>query len=276
MSHFQWFPGHMAKALREIKEKQTLADLFIITLDARAPISSYNEEFDYIAPHKPRLFVITKIDLADKSKLPKIRQRFNSENAAVIEVNLKKFSSKEKIIKAAEKLLYEKRIRDLNKGLLKPRLRVFVMGVPNSGKSTLINLVAQAKTKVGNMPGVTKGQQWIKAGDLQLLDTPGILWPKASDELIGIKIAIIGSIKFDIIPPKILFNECYRLVSKYYPEKIIQIGLKPADDEVDIYNSLHKLCEIKKFYLPNQEHNLDKAMKWFTTYLRDLKGVTYD
>lgn len=272
----QWFPGHMAKALKEIREKQALADLFIIVLDARAPLSSYNEEFDNIAPHKPRLFVITKTDMADLQKMPLIRNKFNSKNSLLLEVNLKKSSSKNKIIKAAETLLESKKLRDLAKGLLKPRLRAFVMGVPNSGKSTLINLLAGSNVKTGNMPGITRSQQWINAGSLQLLDTPGILWPKFEQQLIGIKLAVIGSIKFDIIPARELFNQSYKLLSKYYPEKIIALTLEPTQDEVEIYNNLHKLCDFKKFYINGKQANLEKAIRWFTIYLRDLKGVTYD
>lgn len=150
----------MAKALRQIQDKQSLADLFIVVLDARAPISTYNEEFDAIAPHKPRLFIVTKTDLADPTKLDKIRNRFNHESDTVIFANLTKNSFRKKIQNEAERLLEPKRKRDTKAGLIKPRLRAIVIGVPNAGKSTLINLLAGSKSaKVGNMPGVTKGQQ---------------------------------------------------------------------------------------------------------------------
>ncbi|WP_436358900.1 ribosome biogenesis GTPase YlqF [Mycoplasma sp. 480] len=272
----QWFPGHMAKAMKQIQEKQVLADLFLIVLDGRAPISSYNEEFDKISPSKPRLFVITKSDMSDKSKINKILSRFNSENSKVIFVNLKENSSKKIILKAINERLEEKRKKDSAKGLLKPRLRVFIMGVPNSGKSTLINLISNAKTKVGDMPGVTKGQQWINAGDIQLLDTPGILWPKFQDELIGIKLAIIGSIKPEIIPKKDFFNFGYKLLSEYYPNKIIDLGLTPSTDETEIYNNLYKLGKIKLFLTKNNQPDLEKTMQWFIIYLRKLTNVTYD
>lgn len=273
----QWFPGHMAKAIRQIKEKEALADLFIVILDARAPISSYNEEFDKIAPKKPRLFVITKEDLGDVQKLDKVRTRFNNAIDKVIVTNLKNNNSKKKILQAANELLKSKKEKDLKNGLLKPRLRAIVIGVPNSGKSTLINLLSSSsKAKVGNMPGVTRGQQWISTGEIQLLDTPGVLWPKFEDELIGIKLAIIGSIKTDIIPKQELFYAGYKLLSTYYPEKIESLGLKPVLTEAEIYSNLHVLCEIKKFLIPGGKPDLDKGMKWFSTYLRDLKGVTYD
>ncbi|WGI36730.1 ribosome biogenesis GTPase YlqF [Mesomycoplasma lagogenitalium] len=273
----QWFPGHMAKAIRQIKEKQVLVDLFLIVLDGRAPISSYNEEFDKIAPEKPRLFVITKSDMADKNKINTILKRFeNNSSSKAILVNLKENISKKIILKSINHLLENKRKKDMEKGFLKPRLRVFVVGVPNSGKSTLINLIASAKTKVGDMPGVTKGQQWINAGDFQLLDTPGILWPKFDDQLIGIKLAIIGSIKPDIIPKKDFFNFGYKLLSQYYPEKILKLGLEPAIDETEIYNNLYKLGKLKLFLTKNNQPDLEKTMQWFIIYLRKLTNVTYD
>lgn len=273
----QWFPGHMAKALRQIKEKQVLADLFIVVLDARAPISSYNEEFDELAPNKPRLFVITKQDLADNSKLHKISERFNHENDEVLFADLRKNSSKKKILELAEKLLEPKRKKDLKSGLVKPRLRAIVVGVPNAGKSTLINLLSSSKSaKVGNMPGVTKGQQWVNTGKIQLLDTPGILWPKFEDELTGVKLAVIGSIKADIIPEQEFFNFGYRLLTKYYPEKIVELNLEPTDEEAEIYSQLIKLCMQKKFVLQGNRPDLQKGMVWFRNFIRDLKGVTYD
>ena len=267
----------MAKALRQIQEKAILADLFIVVLDARAPISSYNEEFDLIAPQKPRLFIVTKIDLADATKLDKIRNRFNHEQDSVIFADLTKNTFRKKIQAGAEKLLETKRKKDIKSGLIKPRLRAIVVGVPNSGKSTLINLLASKKSaKTGNMPGVTKGQQWVNTGMIQLLDTPGILWPKFEEELTGVKLAIIGSIKTDIIPQQELFNAGYKLLTKYYPNKLINLKLTPSNKENEIYSNLIKLCMDKKFVLHGNQPDLKKGMTWFKNHLRDMKGVTYD
>ena len=267
----------MAKALKQIKEKEPLIDLFIVTLDGRVPLSSYNEEFDKIAPQKPRLFVITKSDLSDLNKLNKIITKFNNETDSVIICNLKKGSISKKIFIEINKLLQPKKEKDFKKGLIKPRLRAMVIGVPNSGKSTLINLLSNSRsTKVGNMPGVTKGQQWVNAGEVQLLDTPGILWPKFKDELTGVKLATIGSIKTSIIPQQELFNESYKLVSKYYPNKIDELNLTPAMDEKSIYSNLIQLANNKKFLLKGGKIDTKKTMTWYTNYVRDLKGVTYD
>ena len=267
----------MAKAFRQIEEKSIIADLFIIVLDARAPISTYNEDFDKISPNKPRLFVISKPDLADTSKVKNLIQKFNHKADKAIIVDLKKPKAHKIILKQAEILLEPKRQKDLKKGIIKPRLRAIVIGVPNSGKSTLINSIAKKQaTKVGNRPGVTRGQQWVNTGDIQLLDTPGILWPKFEDELVGVKLAVIGSIKIEVIPKQEIFYAGYKLISKYYPEKIKLLNLKPSQNEKEIYSNLIKLCEQKNFLMKGQKPDITKGMTFFTNYLRDLKGVTYD
>lgn len=269
----------MSKALKEIKEKSEIVDLFIVVLDGRIPLSSYNAEFDKIAPGKPRLFVITKIDLADTNKLSRIVQKFENSNSKVILVNLKKSNAKKVILKAIADATKAKKERDFKRGLIKSKVHAFVVGIPNSGKSTLINLLASSKMKVANMPGVTRSQQWVTTGtnnDLFLLDTPGILWPKFDNESIAVKIAIIGSIKQDIIEPMFLFNQGYKILSEYYPQILIDLNLEPSQDETIIYNNLHKLCKDKKMIINKNELDFSRAYKWFFNYLKDLKGVTYD
>ncbi len=273
----QWFPGHMAKAMRKIKEKEKLIDLFIVVLDARAPISSYNEEFDLIAPSKPRLFVVSKVDKADNLKINKVKKKFNYENDSVIFCNLTNNKFKKIILKEVKNLLKTKKQKDLKLGLFKPRLRVIVLGVPNSGKSTLINLLSSSNaTKVANKPGITRGEQWVNINGIQLLDTPGILWPKFKEKSTGIKLIIIGSIKSDIIPLDELFNEGFKLISKYYPQKIEKLNLKPTQNETKIHSNLVKLCNNKNFVLKNNKPDLNKGMNWFNNYLKNIKGVTYD
>ena len=150
----------MAKALREIKEKQNIVDCFIVLIDARVPLSSYNEELDIICPNKQRLFVFSKSDYANLTRLNQIIGKFNNPQDKKVIVNLKKNSSRSKIMKALNQILTAKREKDKNKGLLKPRLRCFVIGVPNVGKSTLINLLSNSKkTKVANFAGTTRSLQ---------------------------------------------------------------------------------------------------------------------
>ncbi|WP_371246043.1 ribosome biogenesis GTPase YlqF [Mycoplasmopsis agassizii] len=271
-----WYPGHMAKTLRQLKEKAQLADLFVIVLDARAPISSYNDTFDEIEKNKPRLFLISKKDLGDLNKLEKIKERFASQDNVML-VDLKKENTRNLILKRIEKLLIPKRLQERKKGLLKPRLRVFVVGVPNSGKSTLINLLAKAKkTKVGNMAGITRGQQWVNVGDIQLLDTPGLLWPNLDDQNVAIKLAIIGAIKRDVIPLDLLFNLSYSMASSFYPDKLKAMNLEPAFTSVDIYSQLIKMFERSNLTRKNFENELDKLRLMFYETCRNWTGVTYD
>ncbi|OYD27072.1 ribosome biogenesis GTPase A [Mycoplasma testudineum] len=274
--NINWYPGHMAKALRQLKEKAVICDLFIVVLDSRAPISTYNDIFDKIEPNKPRLFIFSKSDLGDKSKIEKLKNRFSSKDNLLV-LNLKKENSKKIILSSVEKLLAPKRLKDKKKGLLKPRLRIFVIGVPNSGKSTLINILSpNKKVKIGNMPGITKSQQWINIGDYQLLDTPGMLWPKFDDQLIAIKLMIIGSIKKDVISINELFETSFKLVSKYYPEKIKELNLTPCLKSVEIYNELVKLAINLNMLTKSGLPDVDKARNWFYETVRNWKGVTYD
>jgi ribosome biogenesis GTPase A len=150
----------MAKALKEIKHKEKLINLFLITLDARAPLSSLNSEFDKIAPHKPRIYIITKKDLGDQAKIDLLIKNHGDKLKNLLVVNLKQARSRKIILKKMKPLLKEKQDRDLLKGIINPQSKIMVLGIPNSGKSTLINLLAQKKqAKVGNEPGVTRGQQ---------------------------------------------------------------------------------------------------------------------
>ncbi|WP_262337553.1 ribosome biogenesis GTPase YlqF, partial [Mycoplasma nasistruthionis] len=233
----QWFPGHMAKATRDIKEKANLADVFIVVLDARCPISSYNEDFDSIAPHKPRLFIITKSDLMDKTKKAKIEARFKGEK--LLWLDLRKASSRKPILNAVKSLMTEKIQRNKAKGMLITRMKSFVLGVPNCGKSSLINLVSEKSSlKVANYPGVTKEVKWVVNGEYLFLDTPGILLPRFEDQEVAVKLLITGAIKLENFPLEFCASSMYKLVSKYYPERIQALGLAPSDDKIEVYNQL--------------------------------------
>ncbi|MDZ7293266.1 ribosome biogenesis GTPase YlqF [Mycoplasmopsis pulmonis] len=271
-----WFPGHMAKGMREIEEKAVVADLFVILLDVRAPLSCYNKSFDKIAPNKPRLFVFSKIDLGDKDKYNKIKEHFGSDKNVVF-VDLKKPQSRQIILKKIDYLLKEKVLQEQKKGLNKPRLRVFVLGVPNTGKSTFINLLLkEKKVKVGNMPGITRGQQWIKVDNILLLDTPGILWPNLDDQDVAIKLSIIGSIRSEIIPSDFLFKNTYKIISKNYPEILTNMNLFSSNDENKIHENLLKIAEQKNMFIKNGEYDLERARKWFYNFIKNSKGLTYD
>lgn len=272
----QWFPGHMAKALRQIEEQKKIVDLFVIVLDSRAPLSCYNPEFDRMLETKLKLFVLSKIDLADPEKIAKLTPKFPI-NHGVIGLNLKKQQSYKKLMLIINKLLKEKKIKDQKKGILNSTLKLAVIGVPNVGKSTLINLLAKKnKTKVANIPGVTRGKQWINTGNLLLLDTPGVLWPKIADPLVGLKLALIGLIKDSIINQTELLYHGYALISKMYPHKITQINLKNVSSEQEIYQQIKILCQNKHYFLKNGEIDLNRGITYLLNYFKNLSQITYD
>ena len=196
MAIIQWFPGHMAKALRQVKENLKSVDIVLELVDARLPESSRNPQLAEVLQDKPSIIVLTKMDLADPAETKKWINYYESMGQPAIAVNSN--SGNLKIIeKKIKEILADKLQSRKEKGIQNQKLRAMCSGIPNVGKSTLLNhLVKKNVAQTGNRPGVTKAQQWLKAGkDLQLLDTPGILWPKFEDPLVGKKLALTGAIK---------------------------------------------------------------------------------
>lgn len=271
-----WYPGHMAKAFKEINEISSICDLFIVVLDARCPISSYNEDFDKIAPNKPRLFIVTKSDLMDVSKKSLINSRFKNE--ALIWLDLRKPNSRNIIIKKIKQITEEKEKKDFSKGMILSKIRCFVVGIPNSGKSSLINLMAKKqKLKVANYPGVTRSKQWVVVDNLYFLDTPGILLPKFTDQEAAIKLAIIGSIKIDIFPLEFLATKSFEVISKYYPEKITNtFDVEKAFEENHIYDSFYTIGIKRGFLNVKKTVDFQKTYTYFLNWLKNLKGITLD
>lgn len=277
MDLINWFPGHMAKALKEIKERQSIVDCFIVLLDARVPLTSYNEDFDSISPNKPRLFVFSKSDYSNVDKLQKILPKFNNKNDKCVVVNLKKQSSKNKILKALDAILEEKRKKDKEKGLLKPRLRCFVIGMPNVGKSTLINLLSSSKkTKVANFAGTTRSLQWVNSGEIQLLDTPGILMPKIVNQNSALKLMANGLIKQEIINDKDFYYGITDLMNQYIPEKFAELGINYQDNEVGKYNELVIYARKHNILQTNNQPNIDKVLKIFRNKILNFINVIWD
>lgn len=197
----QWFPGHMAKARREVTEKLKFIDVVIELLDARVPLASRNPMIDEIVSHKPRLILLNKADLADPSVTEKWKTYFEEKGAMVLAVNAQTGKGTEKIPNACKQLAKPIIDKMISKGMKPRAVRAMILGIPNVGKSTLINRLASKRTaQVGDRPGVTKKQQWIKVGkELELLDTPGILWPKFEDQIIGYRLAATGAIKDELL-----------------------------------------------------------------------------
>ncbi|SUN49036.1 GTP-binding protein [Streptococcus dysgalactiae subsp. dysgalactiae] len=202
MATIQWFPGHMSKARRQVQENLKHVDFVTILVDARLPLSSQNPMLTKIVGDKPKLMILNKADLADATRTKEWKAYYKSQGIKTLAINSKEQSTVKKVTEAAKELMADKIQRLRNRGIQKETLRTMIIGIPNAGKSTLMNRLAGKKIAVvGNKAGVTKGQQWLKSNkELEILDTPGILWPKFEDELVGLKLALTGAIKDQLLP----------------------------------------------------------------------------
>lgn len=202
MATIQWFPGHMSKARRQVQENIKHVDFVTILVDARLPLSSQNPMLTKIVGDKPKLMILNKADLADPELTKEWRQYYENQGIKTLAINSKEQSTVKKVTDAAKDLMKDKIAKLRERGIKKETLRTMIIGIPNAGKSTLMNRLAGKKIAVvGNKPGVTKGQQWLKSNkDLEILDTPGILWPKFEDQVVGLKLALTGAIKDNLLP----------------------------------------------------------------------------
>ena len=242
----QWFPGHMAKARREVAEKLKLVDIVLEIVDARLPISSRNPMLDSLIQQKPRLMLLNKSDLADVKETQRWHDYFASQGIHCLAINANQGKGINKITPKVKEILAEKIAKQAARGM-KPRpVRAMCIGIPNVGKSTLLNRLANKNmAKTGNMPGVTKGQQWLKTGkDLELLDTPGILWPKFEDKEIGKKLALTGAIKDALLHMDDLALYGLEFFNEFYPEQL-QERYKLTDEDMTL-NQVDKLMLITK------------------------------
>lgn len=220
----QWFPGHMAKARREVSEKIKYVDIVFELVDARLPLSSRNPMMDQIVQQKPRLVLLNKGDLADNDQNKKWQHYFQKKGYQTLVINAQQNKGINKIVPAAKEALKEKLAREQAKGLKPRAIRAMCIGIPNVGKSTLMNrLVGKKIAQTGNKPGVTKGQQWLRSGSqLELLDTPGILWPKFEDEEIGKKLALTGAIKDQLLHLDDLAIYGLEFFARFYPQRLTE------------------------------------------------------
>jgi len=218
----QWFPGHMAKALREISERIKLVDIVIELCDARAPYSSINPELFNIIKNKPRIMILSKKDLAEEKITNEWIKHFEEKGYIAKAMNLNK-DNLDIIFSLSKMCLKEKIEKDKRRGLKPQPIRALVVGIPNVGKSTFIKKMSKRKAaNVGNMPGVTKTQQWIKIkNDFELLDTPGVLWPKFENQEVGTKLALIGTIKQDILDKSSLASSLLKYLFNKHKEFLI-------------------------------------------------------
>ncbi|MCR4612307.1 MAG: ribosome biogenesis GTPase YlqF [Lachnospiraceae bacterium] len=238
---YQWYPGHMTKAIRQMREDIKLIDIVIEIVDARIVLSSRNPDIDSLANNKSRLIVLNKSDLADSNRTAYYKDYFTKKGFFVASIDSRKKNDTKSVGKIIEKACEEKRERDKKRGIKNRPLRAMVVGIPNVGKSTFINSFAgKAATKTGNKPGVTKGKQWIRLNkNVELLDTPGILWPKFEDESIGFKIACIGSINDNIIDNSELTIGLINYIIENYPGMIeSRYNVDESLDINDIINAI--------------------------------------
>ena len=222
MATIQWFPGHMSKARRQVQENIKHVDFVTILVDARLPLSSQNPMLTKIVGDKPKLLILNKSDLADSNRTKEWRTYFEKQGIKTLAINSKEQSTVKLVTDAAKSLMSEKIQCLRERGIQKETLRTMIIGIPNAGKSTLMNRLAGKKIAVvGNKPGVTKGQQWLKSNkDLEILDTPGILWPKFEDELVGLKLALTGAIKDQLLPMDEVTIFGLNYFKTYYPERL--------------------------------------------------------
>ncbi len=260
--NYQWYPGHMTKAKRMMQENIGLIDLVIELVDARIPISSRNPDIDELGRNKFRVILLNKSDLADAEANRLWMTHFKDKGFHALEVNAKSGQGLRELQGIVREACREKIERDRKRGIKNRPIRAIVVGIPNVGKSTFINSFAgKACTKTGNKPGVTKGKQWIRMNrELELLDTPGILWPKFESEEVGRNLALIGSMNDEILEMTQLAGELLVYLLAHYREQLAaRYQMSGVDDRTTAADVLAHICENRKCYKKGQEPDYDKA-----------------
>ncbi|WP_285013064.1 ribosome biogenesis GTPase YlqF [Lactococcus garvieae] len=269
----QWFPGHMSKARRQVQENLKYVDFVIELVDARLPISSRNPMLDKIIGDKPRLIALNKADLADRNAVKAWVEFFEKQGIIALAINSKEAHTAKRLTVAAKTLMADKLARNAERGIQNSSLRTMIVGIPNAGKSTLMNRLAGKKVAVtGNKPGVTKGQQWLRTNkELEILDTPGILWPKFEDDQIGLKLALTGAIKDQLLPMDdvTIFGLQYFL-ENYQAATMKRLRMKEADLELEIPDLIMELTQRFGF-----RDDYDRFYQMFVKDVRDGRMGEY-
>lgn len=261
LKNINWYPGHMTKAMRMMKEDIRLIDLIIELVDARAPLSSRNPDIDELGKNKSRVVLLNKADLADPGMNRKWTEYFGQHGIRVLELDSRSSAGTKGVLEIVKEACREKIERDKKRGIVNRPVRAMVCGIPNVGKSTFINSFAgRAAAKTGNKPGVTRGKQWIRIRkELELLDTPGVLWPKFEDRQVGIHLALLGSINDEIIVMEELSLELVGILKKYYPDALKKrYEIDPEKADADLLN---EIAVSRKCFLKGEIPDLSRAAR---------------
>ena len=257
--HFQWYPGHMTKAKRAMQEDIKLIDVIVELVDARVPKSSKNPDIDALANGKSRILLLNKSDMADSDETASWKAYYEKQGFFVQAVNSTKRNELKIVNQLIQKACKEKIERDRKRGILNRPIRAMIVGIPNVGKSTFINSFAgKACTKTGNKPGVTKGKQWIRINKrVELLDTPGILWPKFEDQTVGLRLAFIGSIKDELLQRVEISLDFIEFIKEAYPGTLQNIyGIDESQESSLV---LKAIGEVRKCIKKGTEIDYEKA-----------------
>ncbi len=258
--NYQWYPGHMTKAKRMMQENIRLIDLVIELVDARIPISSRNPDIDELGKNKARLILLNKADLADERCNKEWIAYFTEKGFHVLEMNARTGAGIKNVQGAVREACREKIERDRKRGIVNRPVRAIVAGIPNVGKSTFINSIAgKACTKTGNKPGVTKGKQWIRLNrELELLDTPGILWPRFDSQEVGRNLALIGSMNDEILQMTELAIDLLTCLMIHYKKELAERYQYSEESETPLQIFEH-ICECRKCYRKGGELDYEKG-----------------
>ena len=271
-----WFPGHMTKAKREIQQRLDMIDCIIELRDSRCPLSSRNPLIDELRQNKPRLIVLTKKDMADPEKTKSWIESLSSDQTSVIALDLLKEDTRKLVVEGVLKIMAPKFERWKARGIQPRAVKAMVLGIPNVGKSTLINQLAKKKMMtVANKPGVTMALKWAKVHpQLDVLDTPGLLWPKFDDPQVGIRLALSGSIAEHVLPMDELAQIAYDFLKSTYP---LALASRYQMEPTSLDELLHHIAQ-KRGFTRNGQINLDEARATFLRELRqgDLGRISFE
>lgn len=276
--NIQWFPGHMTKAKREMQDKLKMVDMVIELRDARIPGASKNPMIEELCHQKPRLIILSKKDKADPKVTAEWIKKLSNEDTQVIALDIIKENIIPRVVEESKKLMKPKIDRMIKRGIRPRAIRAMVVGVPNVGKSTFINRIAKKKVaQTGDRPGVTRSLQWTKVNnDLELLDTPGVLWPKFEDPQVGLLLAVTGAIRDEILPLEEISGWAMEFLLKNHPEKLqSRFNVELCENPYEMFD---RIAIARKFFRSGQEIDYKRTIEMFLREIRDdrMGAITWE